>query len=298
MAEVLRPRTSSRLLLRMPMGPVLCLGERLTRQCSRDTFTVPIDPPRMMFRENSEAEREANLADASGDALLLPGEEYSDFIHRRLAYWLIVEIEVAGVEPPAYPEVLEYTNAAGMTTISELRDFGEEVTDAGLEEWPPLVSRVAPSRYVTLWRVANRPRATAIEALVGGRGRQRVLDLEREPAQSREETTRLLRELEVRDADIAALEANVAELSCDQDWLPLFCCCLVYILYILDFSDLVSGESPQFDLQWRKAGTPEEREKLRKHEPVDYKILEVAKENQNFYTVSQKERSSPSGRTN
>ena len=72
------------------MGPVWYLGERLTRQCSRDVFTVPIDPPGSMFREPSDAEREADLADAGGDALLLPDEEYSEFVHRRLAYWPIV----------------------------------------------------------------------------------------------------------------------------------------------------------------------------------------------------------------
>ncbi|XP_074307753.1 uncharacterized protein LOC141642735 [Silene latifolia] len=104
----------------------------------------------------------------------------------------------------------------GMTTISELRDFGVAVTNVGLDEWQHLIRRVAPSRFVALWRAANRLRATAVEALVGGRGRQGESDLERELAQSREETARLLRELEVRDAEIAALEARVAELGGDH----------------------------------------------------------------------------------
>ncbi|XP_074293325.1 uncharacterized protein LOC141620319 [Silene latifolia] len=39
----------------------------------------------------------------------------------------------------------------------------------------------------------------------------------------------------------------------------------------------------------RKAGTPEEREKLRKHEPVDYKIREVARENQKYLTEEEEE---------
>ncbi|XP_074304903.1 uncharacterized protein LOC141639754 [Silene latifolia] len=103
-----------------------------------------------------------------------------------------------------------------MTTISELHDFDVAVTDVGLDEWQHLTRRVAPSRFVALWMVANRLRATAIEALAGGRGRQRERDLERELAQSREETARLLRELEVRDAEIAALEARVTELGGDQ----------------------------------------------------------------------------------
>ena len=42
-------------------------------------------------------------------------------------------------------------------------------------------------------------------------------------------------------------------------------------------------------LQWRKAGTSEEREKLRKHEPVDYKIRDVAKENQKYLTEAEEE---------
>ena len=53
------------------------------------------------------------------------------------------EIEVAGIEPPAYPEVLEYTDGTGRTMVSELRDFAPEVTDAGLEEWQHLVRRVS-----------------------------------------------------------------------------------------------------------------------------------------------------------
>ncbi|XP_074321722.1 uncharacterized protein LOC141658834 [Silene latifolia] len=154
-----------------------------------------------MFREPSEAEREADLAGASCDDLLLPGEDYSAFLYGRLAYWPVVEVEAAGIEPPEYPETLEYTDATGRTTISELRDFDVAVTD------------VAPSRFVALWRVANRLRATAIEALVGGRGRQAGRELERELTQSREETARLLRELEFRDAEIAALTARVAELE-------------------------------------------------------------------------------------
>ncbi|XP_074289615.1 uncharacterized protein LOC141614767 [Silene latifolia] len=154
------------------MGPVWYLGERLARQCSRGALTVPIDPPRTMFREPTEAEREADLAGASGDDLLLPGEDYSAFLYGRLAYWPVVEVEAAGVEPPVYPETLEYTDATGGTTISELRDFDVAVTDAGLDDWQHLIRRVAPSRFVALWRVANRLRATAIEALVGGRGRQ------------------------------------------------------------------------------------------------------------------------------
>ncbi|XP_074302419.1 uncharacterized protein LOC141633977 [Silene latifolia] len=134
-AEVLRPRSSSRLLLRTSIGPVWYLGERLNRHCSRDVFMFPIDPPRTMFREPSDAEREADLADIGGDTLRLPGEDYSAFTRRRLVYWPVVEVEEAGVEPPAYPETLEYTDAAGMTTISELREFGEAVTDAGVDEW-------------------------------------------------------------------------------------------------------------------------------------------------------------------
>ncbi|XP_074293764.1 uncharacterized protein LOC141620918 [Silene latifolia] len=125
-----------------------------------------------MFREPSEAEREADLAGASGDDLLLPEEDYSAFLYGRLAYWPVVEVEAAGIEPPEYPETLEYTDATGRTTISELRDFDVAVTDAGLDDWQHLIRRVAPSRFVALWRVANRLRATAIEALVGGRGRQ------------------------------------------------------------------------------------------------------------------------------
>ncbi|XP_074308029.1 uncharacterized protein LOC141642930 [Silene latifolia] len=103
-----------------------------------------------------------------------------------------------------------------MTTISELRDFDAVVRDAGLDEWQHLIRRVAPFRFMALWRVANWLRATTIEALAGGRGRQRERDLERELAQSREETSRLLRELEVRDAEIVALEARVTELGGDQ----------------------------------------------------------------------------------
>ncbi|XP_074290765.1 uncharacterized protein LOC141617468 [Silene latifolia] len=154
------------------MGPVWYLGERLARQCFRGALTVPVDPPRTMFREPSEAEREADLAGASGDDLLLPEEDYSAFLYGRLAYWPVVEVEAAGIEPPEYPETLEYTDATGRTTISELRDFDVAVTDAGLDDWQHLIRRVAPSRFVALWRVANRLRATAIEALVGGRGRQ------------------------------------------------------------------------------------------------------------------------------
>ncbi|XP_074300050.1 uncharacterized protein LOC141631233 [Silene latifolia] len=123
------------------------------------------------------------------------------------------EVEAAGIEPPVYPETLEYTDATGRTTISELRDFDVAVTDAGLDDWQHLIRRVAPSRFVALWRVANRLRATAIEALVGGRGRQGDRELERELAQSREETARLSRELEFRDAEIAALMVRVAELE-------------------------------------------------------------------------------------
>ncbi|XP_074284362.1 uncharacterized protein LOC141608966 [Silene latifolia] len=196
------------------MGPVWYLGERLARQCFRDVLTVPIDPPRTMFREPYEAEREADLAGVGGDALLLPGEDYSAFFYRRLAYWPVVEVEAAGIKPPEYPETLEYTDATGRTTISELRDFDVAVTDAGLEDWQHLIRRVAPSRFVALWRLANRLRATAVEALVGGRQGDR--ELERELAQSREETARLLRELVVRDAEIAALAARVAELEGDQ----------------------------------------------------------------------------------
>ncbi|XP_074303853.1 uncharacterized protein LOC141638354 [Silene latifolia] len=195
------------------MGHVWYLGGRLAHQCSRDVLTVPIDPPRTMSREPSEAEREADLA---GDAVLLPGEDYSAFLYGRLTYWPVVEVEAAGIEPPEYPETLEYTDATERTTISELRDFDVTVTDAGLDDWQHLIRRVAPSRFVALWRVANRLRATAIEALVGGRSRQGDRVLERELAQSREETTRLLRELEVRDAEVAALEARVAELEGDR----------------------------------------------------------------------------------
>ncbi|XP_074270253.1 uncharacterized protein LOC141593395 [Silene latifolia] len=215
-AEVLRPRSSSRLLLRTLMGPVWYLRERLARQCSLDVLTVPIDPPWTMFREPSDAEREADLAGVGGDALLLPGEDYSAFLYGRLAYWPVVEVEVAGIETPAYPETLEYTDATGMTTISELCDFDAAVRDAGLDEWQHLIRRVAPSRFVALWRVANRLRATTIEALAGGRGRQRERDLERELAQCREETARLLRELEVRHPEISVLEVRVAELGGDQ----------------------------------------------------------------------------------
>ncbi|XP_074310272.1 uncharacterized protein LOC141646147 [Silene latifolia] len=118
------------------------------------------------------------------------------------------EIEVAGVEPPVFPETLEYTDLVGMTVISEIQSFSEAVTDATLDEWQHVGRRVALSRHVELWRMANRLRATAIEALTGGSGRQR----ERELAQSQEETAHLLRELEARDAEIAALEATLAEL--------------------------------------------------------------------------------------
>ncbi|XP_074294059.1 uncharacterized protein LOC141621439 [Silene latifolia] len=148
MAEVHGPRSSSRLLLRTSMGPVWYLGERLARQCFRDVLMVPIDPPRTMFREPSEAEREADLACVGGDALLLPGEDYSAFLYGRLAYWPVVEVEAAGIEPPEYPETLEYTDAAGMTTISELRDFDVEVRDAGLDEWQHLIRRL---RHPGLW---------------------------------------------------------------------------------------------------------------------------------------------------
>ncbi|XP_074290152.1 uncharacterized protein LOC141616895 [Silene latifolia] len=127
-----------------------------------------------------------------------------------LVHW---EVEAAGIEPPEYPETFEYTDATGRTTISELRDFDVAVTDAGLDDWQHLIRRVAPSRFVALWRVANRLRATAIEALIGGRGRQADRELERELTQSREETARLSRELEFRDAEIAALTARVAELE-------------------------------------------------------------------------------------
>ncbi|XP_074318433.1 uncharacterized protein LOC141655243 [Silene latifolia] len=170
-AEVFRPRSSSRLLLRTSMGHVWYLGERLVRQCSRDVLTVPIDPPRTMFREPSGAEREADLAGVGGDALFLPGEDYSAFLYGRLAYWPVVEVEAAGIEPPEYPETLEYTDAMGMTTVSELRDFDAAVRDAGLDEWQHLIRWVAPSRFVALYRVANRLWATAVEALTGGRGR-------------------------------------------------------------------------------------------------------------------------------
>ncbi|KAK9681446.1 hypothetical protein RND81_10G002700 [Saponaria officinalis] len=137
-AEVLHPRSLSRLLLRTPMRPVWYLGERLTRHCSRDTFTVPIDPPRTMFWEPSDAEREADLADARGDALLLPGEEYSEFVHRRLAYWPIV-IEVAGVEPPAYPEecILLYfelslhLDAGGTVSVRDAMEGGQPAVGYG-----------------------------------------------------------------------------------------------------------------------------------------------------------------------
>ncbi|XP_074310482.1 uncharacterized protein LOC141646510 [Silene latifolia] len=129
------------------------------------------------------------------------------------AIFLLKEVEAAGIEPPVYPETLEYTDATGRTTISELRDFDVAVTDAGLDDWQHLIRRVAPSRFVALWRVANRLRATAIEALVGGRGCQADRELERELAQSREETARLSRELEFRDAEIATLMARVAELE-------------------------------------------------------------------------------------
>ncbi|XP_074289731.1 uncharacterized protein LOC141615054 [Silene latifolia] len=133
-AEVLRPRSSSRLLLWTSMGPVWYLGERLARQCFRGALTVPVDPPRTMFREPSEAEREADLAGVGGDDLLLPEEDYSAFLYGRLAYWPVVEVEAAGIEPPEYPETLEYTDALGETTISELRDFDVAVTDLGLDD--------------------------------------------------------------------------------------------------------------------------------------------------------------------
>ena len=42
-------------------------------------------------------------------------------------------------------------------------------------------------------------------------------------------------------------------------------------------------------LQWRKAGTSEEREKLRKHEPMDYKIRDVSKEGQKRLTKEEEE---------
>ena len=43
-----------------------------------------------MFREPSDAEREADLAGVGEDVLLLPDEDYSAFVRRRLAYWPIV----------------------------------------------------------------------------------------------------------------------------------------------------------------------------------------------------------------
>ncbi|XP_074315402.1 uncharacterized protein LOC141651597 [Silene latifolia] len=113
-----------------------------------------------MFREPSEAERTADLAGASGDALLLPGEGYVEFVRRRLAYWPIMEIEVAGVGPPAFPETLQYTDLACMTVISDIQDFSEAV---------------ALFRHVELWRMANRLRATTIEALRGSSGRYIVV---------------------------------------------------------------------------------------------------------------------------
>ncbi|XP_074294127.1 uncharacterized protein LOC141621849 [Silene latifolia] len=216
-AEVLRPRSSSRLLLRTSMGPVWYLGECLARQCSRDVLTVPIDPPRTMFREPSEAEREADLAGVGGDALLLPGEDYSAFLYGRLAYWPIVEVEAAGIEPPEYSETLEYTDTTGMTTISELRDFDVAVRDAGMDDWQHLIRRLSRAIPVRGFVEGSQPqRATAVEALADGRGRQRERELERELAQYREETARLLRELEVRDAEVAALEARVVEVDGDE----------------------------------------------------------------------------------
>jgi len=53
------------------------------------------------------------------------------------------EVEAAGIEPPEYPETLEYTDATGRTTISELRDFDVAVTDAGLDDWQHLIRRVS-----------------------------------------------------------------------------------------------------------------------------------------------------------
>ncbi|XP_074297482.1 uncharacterized protein LOC141628210 [Silene latifolia] len=58
--------------------------------CLRDAFAVSIDSPRTMFREPSEAERMADLARASNDALFLLELEYSEFVRRSLAYWPIV----------------------------------------------------------------------------------------------------------------------------------------------------------------------------------------------------------------
>ncbi|XP_074277984.1 uncharacterized protein LOC141601589 [Silene latifolia] len=41
--------------------------------------------------------------------------------------------------------------------------------------------------------------------------------------------------------------------------------------------------------QWTKAGILEEHEKLRKHDPINYKIREVAKENQKYLTEDEEE---------
>ncbi|XP_074290149.1 uncharacterized protein LOC141616891 [Silene latifolia] len=145
------------------------------------------------------------------------------------------EVEAAGIEPPEYPETLEYNDATGRTMISELRNFDVAVTDTGLDEWQHLIRRVAPSRFVALWRVANRLRATAVEALVGGRGRQRERELEQELAQSREEAARLLRELEVRDANCRSRGESCGVRRRPAVVLLLFVCCWLYLahLYIL-----------------------------------------------------------------
>ncbi|XP_074278588.1 uncharacterized protein LOC141602180 [Silene latifolia] len=118
------------------------------------------------------------------NARIFQGVEHNvDGIIKRVQFLEIVE---AGVELPAFPETLEYTDSTGMTVISEIRDFSEAVTDAGLDKWQHVV-------------------------------RRREHGLERELAQSQEETTHLLRELEARDAQIAALEATLTELRGRQE---------------------------------------------------------------------------------
>ncbi|XP_074313829.1 uncharacterized protein LOC141649025 [Silene latifolia] len=121
----------------------------------------------------------------------------------------------------------------GMTTISEIRDFSKAVTDVGLDEWQHIVRGVAPSRHVELWSMANRLRAIAIEALAGGSRHQRERVLEHELAQSQQETAHLLKELEARVAQIAALEATVAELGVVRTSLPTGYCTFVHFLMSL-----------------------------------------------------------------
>ncbi|XP_074267032.1 uncharacterized protein LOC141590333 [Silene latifolia] len=60
---------------------------------NRDANLLPLPWPGkkgVLHRDPTEAERVANLAGSSGDALFHPDQEYSEFVQRWLAYWPIV----------------------------------------------------------------------------------------------------------------------------------------------------------------------------------------------------------------